>query len=235
MTRNPHPGSDAQGFSLLEMLVSMVVLSLFMGAAFQLGGSVRDFQRRVSIQADAQQAARLALARVVELLKSAGNDPSGDAVSGPEDAVGGRTATELTIQRDLPQDFDDDGDTWDVVDLDDDGLTDGNDENENGDGFLDDAGEDLVLTFDAQAGELRLTDLALDSTVVLVDRLVANPDNRPVFAYQLDASGDLVSISVEVTVVSDGIDPVTGETLAVTYAATVRPPMLGSRVLDSVQ
>lgn len=222
----------ARGFSLLEMLVSMLVLTMFMGAAFTFGSHIREYQQRVMIQADAQQSGRLAIDRVEMLLRTAGSDPTGEAIASPDDALAERTATGLRILRDLPQDTNDDGDTWDVVDLDDDGQTDGDDENENGDGFLDDPAEDVTLA--VADGQLRLVDNTTGTTLVLTNGVVANDGNRPIFSYVTDAEGDLVAVAVELTVATATIDPVTGETLRVTYTSTVYPRILRPRVLDAV-
>jgi len=214
------------------MLVSMLVLTMFMGAAFTFGSHIREYQQRVMIQADAQQSGRLAIDRVETLLRTAGSDPTGQAIASPEDALAERTATGLRIYRDLPQDVNDDGDMWDVVDLDDDGQTDGNDENENGDGLLDDAGEDLTLA--VANGQLSMTDNITGVTLTLTGGVVENDANRPVFGYVTDADGDLVAVTVELTVATATIDPVTGAPLRVTYNTTVYPRILRPRVLDAV-
>ena len=74
---------DEKGFSLLEVTVSLMVLTVVLGIAFALLNGFQQTYRYEEGYADAQRNGRFAIARLNEIIRSAGNWPGGTyAVNG---------------------------------------------------------------------------------------------------------------------------------------------------------
>lgn len=69
-----------QGFSLIEVLISLVVLTLAMGAVFGLMVENAQINKSQRMAADAQANARTCLSMVVQKLRRAGWDPEGGGI-----------------------------------------------------------------------------------------------------------------------------------------------------------
>jgi len=236
-TRDVGDWDDESGFSLLEMLISAAILLLFMGAAYLTSFHVQEVSMRTGLRIASQQGARLAVDNVARMIIATGSDPSGLAFDGV-DSFAEATATTLRIRRDLPHDFNDNGTTWDVLDNNSDGDTEDDDENENGDGFLNDVGEDVTFTVDVANGTLTRTDNAASTVVTLADNVLANPNGVPFFAYSFDpASGHLDTITVTLTVAGERNDLLTDQAVAYTASTAIAPRLENTAaiiVVDSV-
>jgi prepilin-type N-terminal cleavage/methylation domain-containing protein len=72
-----------RGFSLLEVTVALLVMSVVMGTAFALLNRFQQAYRYEEANAEAQRNGRFAIARLQEIIRSAGTNPSANsAVNG---------------------------------------------------------------------------------------------------------------------------------------------------------
>lgn len=90
MRRTLANDSRQSGFSLLELVVVVGILTIIMGAAFELMNRSQTSFDRNQILAEAHQNADFAVTRVTELIRGAGANPEG-AIAG---ALNGITNTE---------------------------------------------------------------------------------------------------------------------------------------------
>ncbi len=89
-------GGDERGFSLAELLVVTAVVGVVMaGVTGIFLGSQQSFLRGTN-QIEAQQSARVAIARMIQEIRGAGYDPMRAGFS----AITAQTATGLTLQND---------------------------------------------------------------------------------------------------------------------------------------
>jgi type IV pilus assembly protein PilW len=102
-----HAGADQRGFTLTELLVAIAVLGLIMTGVLTTLMSGNQAYLTGSNQIEAQQAARVALDRMVREIRGAGYNPKGTAcppvpscpiVGAP--GLGNPTATALAIMND---------------------------------------------------------------------------------------------------------------------------------------
>lgn len=118
------PASVCPGFSLLELLVSLVLGSIMMLAAAQFTMLQVELQTVRTEVAAIQQKARLSLEILVGELRMAGYDPTGDTGAG----ISSATASAITFSADRNGDGDlqDSGEvlTFGLFDATDDGVTD---------------------------------------------------------------------------------------------------------------
>ncbi|HSB80716.1 MAG TPA: prepilin-type N-terminal cleavage/methylation domain-containing protein [Candidatus Methylomirabilis sp.] len=70
-------GRWGRGFTLLETLITTVLLSIVMGGVFLLYTTMQNTLSRGELQTDLQQNARVAMDRMVQEIRMAGYDPSG--------------------------------------------------------------------------------------------------------------------------------------------------------------
>jgi type II secretory pathway pseudopilin PulG len=143
------------GFSMVEFLVAMVLCVLvLLGLCQTITSSQKIYVSQEELAALSQQG-RATMDNMVRTIRRAGSNPMDTAFSfaSDPDSLPIPIAEENAIQilADLPQDVMDDsgasapdGDDVDFDDLDTDEAWD-NDENENGDGVLDDADEDITF------------------------------------------------------------------------------------------
>ena len=78
----PHKEHES-GFSLLEVTVALMVLTIVMGIAFLLLNRFQQSYRYEEIYADAQRNARFAVARLNEIIRSAGTNPTANTTVNP--------------------------------------------------------------------------------------------------------------------------------------------------------
>src|SRR4030095_5294655 len=95
-----------RGFSLIELTIALFVLTLVMGIAFSLLNRFQQTYRYEEAYADAQRNARFAMARLNEVIRSAGTNPTATtsvnptafAVLLPPTTVSGTAVTSSSIQ-----------------------------------------------------------------------------------------------------------------------------------------
>jgi prepilin-type N-terminal cleavage/methylation domain-containing protein len=73
------------GFSLMEVVVALMVLSVVLGIAFSLLNRFQQTYRYEEAYADAQRNARFAMARLNEIVRSAGTNPTATTAVNPTD------------------------------------------------------------------------------------------------------------------------------------------------------
>ena len=109
------------GFSLVELTIALLVLTVVMGIAFSLLNRFQQSYRYEEAYADAQRNARFAMARLNEVIRSAGTNPTATTAVNPTDfavllpptTTSGTAVTSSSIQ--LRSDLD--GDTKDTSTL----------------------------------------------------------------------------------------------------------------------
>lgn len=106
-----HACADQRGFTLTELLVAIAVVGLIMTGVLTLMMSGNQTYLSGSNQIEAQQAARVALDRMVREIRGAGYNPTGAACPPVTNCpIGGAlglanpTATALTVQKDTNAD-----------------------------------------------------------------------------------------------------------------------------------
>ena len=72
--------NDERGFSLLEVTVALLVMTVIIGIAFMLLNRFQQSSRYEEAYADAQRNARFAVTRLNEIIRTAGTNPTGDTV-----------------------------------------------------------------------------------------------------------------------------------------------------------
>ncbi|MFY9611828.1 MAG: prepilin-type N-terminal cleavage/methylation domain-containing protein [Blastocatellia bacterium] len=73
------------GFSLMEVVIALMVLSVLLGSAFSLLNRFQQTYRYEEAYADAQRNARFAMARLNEIVRSAGTNPTATTAVNPTD------------------------------------------------------------------------------------------------------------------------------------------------------
>lgn len=89
--------TDSRGFTLAELLVVTALVGLVMAGVLSLLMSSNQGYQRGTNQVEAQQSARVAMARMAQEIREAGYNPSSATTFNP---LTGFTATGLTIQND---------------------------------------------------------------------------------------------------------------------------------------
>ena len=90
------------GFSLLEVTVALAVMTIVMGIAFSLLNGFQQTYRYEESYADAQRNGRFAIARLNEIIRSAGNWPGGTtAVNGASFVEFLNSGTAIRLKSDL--------------------------------------------------------------------------------------------------------------------------------------
>jgi type IV pilus assembly protein PilW len=89
---------DQRGLTLAELMVAIAVTALIMGGLIALLIGGQQSYAQGSNQADAQQSARVALNRMMQEIRGAGYNPSGDPAL--FSAITAQSATGFTIQND---------------------------------------------------------------------------------------------------------------------------------------
>jgi prepilin-type N-terminal cleavage/methylation domain-containing protein len=79
------PIANEKGFSLFEILVAMMIMTVVLGVAFNLLTRFQTSYRYEEAYADAQRNARFALARLNEIVRSAGTNPTAKVTVNPTD------------------------------------------------------------------------------------------------------------------------------------------------------
>jgi type II secretory pathway pseudopilin PulG len=69
--------SSEEGFSLIEVTIGLLVMTIIMGIAFMLLNGFQSSYQREEAYADAARNARFAVSRLEEIVRSAGTNPTG--------------------------------------------------------------------------------------------------------------------------------------------------------------
>lgn len=96
----PPPVARAAGFSLIELLVTMVVVTVVLGAAVALFNSMNELSRAQVHQVDMQQAVRVAQREVTRLVQMAGRG----GLAGNNLAGNAATTPALTVRNNVGED-----------------------------------------------------------------------------------------------------------------------------------
>ncbi len=225
---------ETAGFSILEVLIGSLVLLFFMAAAYTVSYHVQEIGTRSELRAYSQQGVRLVVDDIARLIRMTGSDPSGRAFEGVA-KYPVATATTLQIRMDMRHDFNDDGDNWDVLDTNDDNDTRDDNENENGDGFLNDPGEDVTFAYNAVDETITSTDNVTGDVSVLARNVLPNPDGTPLFTYVTDpVSGVPKSIRLAVTVSAERNDLLTDQIVTYTGATVISPRLESIPSISSI-
>ena len=120
MAKHRRTLSNERGFSLLELLVCIGILTVIMGAAFSLMNRSQTSFDRNQLLAEARANADFAILRVTEIIRGAGSNPEGDASINSLRAVTNypttsSTSPDLTLVR-VRSDLNGDKDIEDRVD-----------------------------------------------------------------------------------------------------------------------
>lgn len=75
------------GFSLMELIIALMVLTIVVGIAFSLLNRFQQTYRYEEAYADAQRNARFAVARLNEIIRSAGTNPTANTTVNPTNFV----------------------------------------------------------------------------------------------------------------------------------------------------
>ena len=75
------------GFSLMEVIIALLVLTVVLGMAFSLLNRYQQSYRYEEAYADAQRNARFAVARLNEIIRSAGTNPTANTTVNPTNFV----------------------------------------------------------------------------------------------------------------------------------------------------
>ncbi|MBI3654457.1 MAG: prepilin-type N-terminal cleavage/methylation domain-containing protein [Acidobacteria bacterium] len=79
------PQTNENGFSLMEILIAMMMMTIVMGVSISLLNRFQTSYRYEEAYADAQRNARFALARLNEIVRSAGTNPTAKTTVNPTD------------------------------------------------------------------------------------------------------------------------------------------------------
>lgn len=142
-----------RGFSMVEMLVTLVINLVIMGAIYTTLIASQRLYVSEEESIDMQQQARVAMDIMIRDIRRAGNDPMQTAFSGGSAFIPTAKPETIRILADLPQDVNADGDAMDSDDTDGNNIWD-DDENENGDGVLNDTDEDITFCLAPHDGSL---------------------------------------------------------------------------------
>ncbi|UCF67576.1 MAG: hypothetical protein JSV80_17730 [Acidobacteriota bacterium] len=167
-------GASETGFSLAEVYVSLAVTAVILLGLLVLVRQNHALYHDQERLAETRQQARLALELMSRELKQIGSDPSGRAFSAGAEQLLVADQDEVGFQADRPQDINGDGDFTDSFDSDGNGVFTGNDEDERGDGVLDDVGESIWYRFDPNERTLARVDAqVLDDSSTPVRQIIA--------------------------------------------------------------
>jgi prepilin-type N-terminal cleavage/methylation domain-containing protein len=185
--------SAQRGFSLVEALVSIAILSVVLTILATLLVENSKVAKAQRLQAQAQANARSTLSVVTQKLRLAGWDPSGAGISG---VALDSDPTDSIHYIDLFADL-------------------------NADGDVNDAGESITIRHVGDRVEWRET--STDPFEIIGVGLTNDADGdgvaEPMFT--ADTSPDPTRITVRITAASDAVDPHTGEPVRFTIASDV--------------
>ena len=198
------------GFSLMELVISLMVLTVVMGIAFLLLNRFQQTYRYEEAYADAQRNARFAVARLNEIIRSAGTNPTANTTVNPTNFVSllaptttsGTAVSSSSIQ--LRSDLN--GDTFNNTTI-----------SSNSDVIV--TSENLTLRLDAANSRIVMDDnTAGGSTNVTI----AENIRRVTFTDPNGASNTNKAIQVQLVAIPSGISAGDPRYREVSYSATIR-------------
>ena len=142
------------GFSMVELLVALGILSLVMAGVYSLMiQNEKIYQVQLNLS-DMQQNARVSLDLMAREIRMAGADPTYRAFLDPavNEAIEAAGASSIEVKMDRPYDDEDDG--YDISDKNTDNDTEDLNENDFGDGFINDDGEHVEFSWNSSTGVL---------------------------------------------------------------------------------
>ena len=205
----PHREQES-GFSLLEITVALMVLTVVMGIAFMLLNRFQQSYRYEEIYADAQRNARFAVARLNEIIRSAGTNPTANTTVNPFNFItllaptttSGTAVTSSSIQ--LRSDLN--GDTLNTTTV-----------SSNSDVIV--TSENLTLRLDAANSRIVMDD---NTVVPAVSITIAENIRNVTFTDPNGASNTNKAIQVRLTAIPSGIPVGDPRYREVNYNATIR-------------
>ncbi|HXG63837.1 MAG TPA: prepilin-type N-terminal cleavage/methylation domain-containing protein [Blastocatellia bacterium] len=204
------PANNESGFSLMELTVVMLVLTVVMGIAFSLLNRFQQTYRFEEAHADAQRNARFAMARLNEIIRSAGTNPTANttvnptnfAVLLPPTTTSGSAVTSSSLQ--LRSDLD--GDTLNTTNV-----------SSNTDVIV--TSENVTLRLDVAARQIVMDDNTVTpvSSIPIADNIISVRFTDPNGAVNTNKA-----IQVELVAVPNGIERGDPRYLEVSYTALIR-------------
>ena len=191
-----------KGFSLIELLIALLIVTLLLGAIFTLV-----YRTQLSFDAERQfnetsEQARVTMDQVVRILRQAGNDPLDYMKNNHIPAVVVHGSDQVTINSDITGSYD--GSTGDP------------------DGKLDSPFEQVTVKYYPGSDEVKIKLSAAQAEQTVADHISS-------FSFTCyDAAGavtaasdDVVSVEVQMTAETEGHDLRIGRVNAVSYRSTV--------------
>jgi len=198
------------GFSMMELIIALMVMTVVMGIAFMLLNRFQQTYRYEEAYADAQRNARFAVARLNEIIRSAGTNPTANTTVNPTNFISllaptttsGTAVTSSSIQ--LRSDLN--GDTFNNTTV-----------SSNSDVIV--TSENLTLRFDAANSRIVMDDnTAGGSTNVTI----AENIRSVTFTDPNGASNTNKAIQVKLVAIPTGIASGDPRYREVSYNATIR-------------
>ncbi len=183
------------GFTLVEMLVSLTLLSMVFGGIAALMIQNSQINRTEQMSAEVQSNARNCLSMIVQVLRTAGWDPKNAGFA----AVGlDPSPTNSTNYIEVFADLNEDGDT-------------------------NDANEDVTIRWATDTIEWRTTSDTTQPYVTLADSISndADGDGTPETMFVADSMSNPTRITVRITARSPVPDPRTGQYIRYTVSSEV--------------
>ncbi len=197
------------GFSLVEVTVSLLVLTVVMGIAFTLLASFQRSYRYEEAYADAQRNARFAVARLAEVIRSAGTNPTANSTVNPSNflsLLGTKTTSGVAVTAgsiELKSDFN--GDTLNTERV-----------ASNSDVIV--ISEDVTISLDSDHRQILLTDNTPGgSTIILADNVESLS-----FTDSNGASNTNKTVQIQIVAVPAGISDSDPRYRRVSYSEVVR-------------
>ncbi|MFC1813103.1 PilW family protein, partial [Thermodesulfobacteriota bacterium] len=195
-------GAD-RGFTIVELLVTMVIALLVLTAIYQTFRSQQDSFIAQEQIAAAQQNLRAGMFLMESEIQMAGCNPTGKV---PSTDIGFRNAASGTVRftKDVTGGYVPPPGVSDGVDNDGDGVIDNLFEEHYGDGDVADTNEDITYTLNAVTGNLTRNGQPIAENIDALDFVFLDKDNNPLNSFGGSVpSGSLPDIrSVQITMVS---------------------------------
>jgi prepilin-type N-terminal cleavage/methylation domain-containing protein len=201
---------NERGFSLLEITITLMVLTVVMGAAFSLLNRFQKIYRYEEAYADAQRNARFAVARLNEVMRSAGTNPRAITTINPTNfavlqaptTTSGTSVSSASIQ--LRSDLD--GDAQNITRV-----------SSNSDVIV--TSENIILQLNTNTREI----IMVDNTVSpAVSTPIAENIVRLKFTDPNGSTYTNKAIRVDLTAAASGLNVGDPNYREVTYSATIR-------------
>jgi prepilin-type N-terminal cleavage/methylation domain-containing protein len=187
--------AEEDGFSLLEILVSLAIFAMAMGGLAGLLVQNSQINRASQMRAEVQSTARNCLSMIVQVLRTSGWDPRN---AGFPPVVLDPSPTGTTNYIETLADLNEDGDT-------------------------DDSGEDVLIRWVGNRIEWRTTSDTTQPFVILADTISNDSDGDGVAETMFvpDATPNPTRVTVRITAQSPAPDPRSGQYIRYTVSSEV--------------